>query len=178
MMSLVIALAMLAASHTAVSVASCDYCKVRVIAEVQSDALDKVAVNEASKSEMIVADSAIHIDKVKADSVITASFGKANEEVDAYAAKEKTTGNVNAIDDAEFTASVFRRFDQTAKQYELATNTLISIDSASVGSRQASRYKQASFSKAVEPASGTIAEGGQQPFNSGDFGERASSFTC
>ena len=134
-------IASMAATHTAVGVASCNYCKMETIAEVQSDALDKVAVNDSMKTAIIVADNEIFIDKVKADAVVAESFVDSYNRIDTYAAKEQPEDGDTRIadnDDAVLFGSLLKRYDKTAAHYQLATNTLISNDSASVGSGQAS----------------------------------------
>lgn len=163
--SALLLIAALAGTHTVVGVAACDYCKIKTVAEVQSDSLDKVAVNESKKDAIIVADNEIFIDKVKADVVVAESFVDSYNRINTYAAKEQPEDGDTRIadnDDVALYASLLKRYDQTAAHYRMATNTLIGNDSASVGGRQASRHKQGFIGSTGYTASGAIAGGGQQ----------------
>lgn len=162
LMSVLVLIAALAGTHTAVGVASCDYCKVKVVAEVQSDALDVVAVNAETVSAQVVADNATFVNKVKTDASITASFKKSYDQVNSYAKKEKIIDDSDAIANAEFNASVFKRFNQTAKQYSMAADSLVDVSSTSLGSRQTSRHKPNNDGSVSYSASGATAKGSEQ----------------
>ena len=174
-------IASMAATHTAVGVASCNYCKMETIAEVQSDALDKVAVNDSMKTAIIVADNKIHIDKVKADAVVAESFAGTYKAVNAYAEKDRPNNDgksiANVDDDAILFASLLKQYDKTAAHYQLAANTLIGAGSAGMESGQASRYKQGFIGSSGYTASGTIVEGGKQLCSSGCDGSGTAEIT-
>lgn len=174
-------IASMAATHTAVGVASCGYCKMKTVAEVQSDALDKVAVNDSMKTAIIVADNKIHIDKVKADAVVAESFANTYKMVNAYAEKDRPNNDgksiTNANDGAVLFASLLKRYDKTAAHYRMATNTLISNDSARVGGRQADRHRQGFIGSTGYTASRAIAEGGKQLYGFGRIGAGSAGYT-
>jgi len=149
LMSVLAIIVALGATHTAVGVASCDYCKVKEIASIQSDSLDKVAVAEKAKEKMTVASDSNYKDKIKIDKVIADSFAESHKQVEKYVAIKRSTAakdtDADITAELELDASMFKRFDQTKSSYELAANSLISNDSASVGSKQTSFNRQSSI---------------------------------
>lgn len=146
LMSVLAIIVALGATHTAVGVASCDYCKVKEVASIQSDSLDKVAVAEKAKADMTVASDKNFIDKTKTDKVIADSFVESHKQVEKYVAIKRSTAAKNTDADIaaelELDASLFKRFDQTRASYELAANSLISNGLTSLESRQTSFNRQ------------------------------------
>jgi len=160
-MSMLAIIVALSATHGAVGVASCDYCQTKEIVSIQSDSLDKVAVAEKAKADMVIADNVIFINKIKTDKVIIQSFVESTEKMKTYAKvtdnKESTAEDIAAAE-LDFSYSLLKRFDQTKRNYELASNSLINDGSASMGSGKAGKHKQSITWQACNTASEATAE--------------------